>query len=770
MSEKDQIRKVLNRQFATKQDRVEARPGQMGDGYGAVEVTGREHYVYVRVAGMIEEIFNNRVPPENDLLVTVGFDPAQPNLYQVLSTRTATPGGTTGGAVAGYAPAVRYQWMATGGGQDPLFVEKRQFLPRRIGPYSGLFIQVYRDIIWTGTTWASINTQTVNMTTHVPSTTGKAAFVLITIDDAGAVIATKGSEVDIADLALSDLPAVPAGTREVLGAVRVYYGQTAVQEARSNTDIVDLRFSGWAAAAATGDMEKATYDTDNDGVVDNAEALESHPASYFAIADHSHYNDHPITFEGAGADLAGLIKIGLNEASNPVIAVGAGSDSKIREPGNVLYEPDDATRPYKFFYTGYSGTYGTNEKIHYAYSTDGITWTKYASNPVISARRAEDPYVVKIGSVYYLYAEDKEAGGVENTIRRWHSSDCETWTDDGNITISDDCASPIVLYKNGAWYLLYEKYRTAASYTPDIRLATSTDGLTWTVSADNPVFSVSDISWALQSGSSAAIVPDDIIRLDGVYYMIYHAVNSGATGYQCGIAQSTNLTDWTNLSAAAITSLDTASMFSSIQFIYDGRVSLLYYVEPDTSGIFRGYPLTSTSGSWGTIKSGVLTITGDYARVSSESSTSDDLVTISGGTARQALVLQAATGHTITVKHNTGNIVLSAAADLALTGLQTLLLFYDGTKWRDTYKVPASADEKAKVSSNDTTPGYLNGKLVAGTGITLTENSDGGNETLTITGPAVGQYSQFLTVVSGGDFSFVIDGDGNPVMGLFDLE
>jgi hypothetical protein len=43
------------------------------------------------------------------------------------------------------------------------------------------------------------------------------------------------------------------------------------------------------------------------------------------------------------------------------------------------------------------------------------------------------------------------------------------------------------------------------------------------------------------------------------------------------------------------------------------------------------------------------------------------------------------------------------------------------------------ADDKAKVSSNDTTAGYLNGKLVAGTNITLTENNDGGNETLTIT-------------------------------------
>ena len=43
------------------------------------------------------------------------------------------------------------------------------------------------------------------------------------------------------------------------------------------------------------------------------------------------------------------------------------------------------------------------------------------------------------------------------------------------------------------------------------------------------------------------------------------------------------------------------------------------------------------------------------------------------------------------------------------------------------------ADEKVKVSANDTTEGYLNGKLVAGTNITLTENNDGSNETLTVT-------------------------------------
>ena len=39
-----------------------------------------------------------------------------------------------------------------------------------------------------------------------------------------------------------------------------------------------------------GDMMKATYDTNNNGVVDNAEKLDGHTADYFATSDHSHNN------------------------------------------------------------------------------------------------------------------------------------------------------------------------------------------------------------------------------------------------------------------------------------------------------------------------------------------------------------------------------------------------------------------------------------------------------------------------------------------------
>tara|TARA_Y100000310_G_scaffold86464_1_gene83345 strand:- start:639 stop:2216 length:1578 start_codon:yes stop_codon:yes gene_type:complete len=54
---------------------------------------------------------------------------------------------------------------------------------------------------------------------------------------------------------------------------------------------------------------------------------------------------------------------------------------------------------------------------------------------------------------------------------------------------------------------------------------------------------------------------------------------------------------------------------------------------------------------------------------------------------------------------------------------------WDGSAW---VAIQADTDVKVLVSSNDTTAGYLNGKLVAGSNVTLTEGSDGGNETLSI--------------------------------------
>ena len=70
------------------------------------------------------------------------------------------------------------------------------------------------------------------------------------------------------------------------------------------------------------------------------------------------------------------------------------------------------------------------------------------------------------------------------------------------------------------------------------------------------------------------------------------------------------------------------------------------------------------------------------------------------------------------------------AGDLYFNTTSNELRVYSGSAW---IAITSNTDENAKVSSNDTTAGFLNGKLVAGSNITLTENNNGGNETLSIT-------------------------------------
>ena len=67
--------------------------------------------------------------------------------------------------------------------------------------------------------------------------------------------------------------------------------------------------------------------------------------------------------------------------------------------------------------------------------------------------------------------------------------------------------------------------------------------------------------------------------------------------------------------------------------------------------------------------------------------------------------------------------------DLFYNSSDNALKYYNGSAWAS---IVADTDVKVLVSSNDSTAGYLNGKLVAGTAITFAENNDGSNETLTI--------------------------------------
>tara|TARA_R100000808_G_C2144429_1_gene152208 strand:- start:139 stop:2523 length:2385 start_codon:yes stop_codon:yes gene_type:complete len=90
--------------------------------------------------------------------------------------------------------------------------------------------------------------------------------------------------------------------------------------------------------------------------------------------------------------------------------------------------------------------------------------------------------------------------------------------------------------------------------------------------------------------------------------------------------------------------------------------------------------------------------------------------------------------------------------DLWYDSTNNILKYYTGSAF---VGITSDTDKLVSVSANDTTPGVLNGKLTAGANISLTEGSDGGNETL-----AVALNSAKLTAIDG-----LAVTDGNFVVG-----
>lgn len=85
-----------------------------------------------------------------------------------------------------------------------------------------------------------------------------------------------------------------------------------------------------------------------------------------------------------------------------------------------------------------------------------------------------------------------------------------------------------------------------------------------------------------------------------------------------------------------------------------------------------------------TIATGAVTKTQTSHTIDTEAdAASDDLDTISGGTANELIWIRANnTARTVVVKHATGNIYLRGAADISLDSTEKgLMLFYDGTNW-----------------------------------------------------------------------------------------
>lgn len=262
-----------------------------------------------------------------------------------------------------------------------------------------------------------------------------------------------------------------------------------------------------------------------------------------------------ITIAASGGTATGTINPLFKVAHSHSVIVSPGAvgafDEGMREPGNVLYDPTDTAKPYKLTYTGYPKPYtDTNSTVGWAYSTDGETWTK--GGQLISAHKLEDPYVVKVGSTYYLYAEDKTTAPA-TSIRLYTSSDFVTWVDGGVVLAPSGSgwegtmvASPVVWHDGKTWHMIYEGINSGTEGYA-LGYATSTDGTTWARSASNPVATPNSTFWpGVTPTVSWAhwLAPDDLVIVDGVYYLLGHGRLNDATSIRPFFLTSTNLTTW----------------------------------------------------------------------------------------------------------------------------------------------------------------------------------------------------------------------------------
>jgi predicted GH43/DUF377 family glycosyl hydrolase len=238
---------------------------------------------------------------------------------------------------------------------------------------------------------------------------------------------------------------------------------------------------------------------------------------------------------------------------NPLLTKGpAGSYDQLKlGPRAILRE---APNVWKMWYEAAPG--GNQSTTAYATSTDGLTWTKYAGNPVMSPSVAWEgaagmnhenspTAVLREGGLYKLWYH--AISGTTRQIGYAESVDGITWTKySGNPVLSpgpagawdaDTVCEPRVVHPGNLYFMFY----THCAGSHGIGLATSPDGKTWTKYAGNPVLTVGpggawdslQVSWGE-------------VYYDGQrFFMWYPGKSSTVTGFSLGLATSADGKTWT---------------------------------------------------------------------------------------------------------------------------------------------------------------------------------------------------------------------------------
>jgi len=218
---------------------------------------------------------------------------------------------------------------------------------------------------------------------------------------------------------------------------------------------------------------------------------------------------------------------------NPVLSYGVSGlwDDYTVIPGPVIWDGSQ----YILYYTASDGS---RYRIGAATSTDGLNWTKYASNPVLDVSGSgewDDNYVgwcevMFDGSTFHMWYTGHS--GTYYQIGYASSPDGFAWTKDASNPVVGRGASgefdyyhayvPTVAEYDGELHMWYGG-RQSASSDRRIGHATSTDGVTWTKDAGSPYLSPD-----LSDESSYIGFPSIAEVDDQLYMMVTRNTSSSA--------------------------------------------------------------------------------------------------------------------------------------------------------------------------------------------------------------------------------------------------
>jgi predicted GH43/DUF377 family glycosyl hydrolase len=192
----------------------------------------------------------------------------------------------------------------------------------------------------------------------------------------------------------------------------------------------------------------------------------------------------------------------------------------------------------------YSGNYGNSKyDIHYAESSDGISWQSITNRPIMSPG----------------YFGNYDAQGIH--------------------------AGP-VLYENGIYKMYFVAAPTSSGATY-IGYATSYDGITWT-NAQIPIISAENTRFA----------PNGIIKKDNKYYLYYSYTNVSTGKQGVAVSQSLDGINWTIYSSDVLLPEDSweypAIHFPTIQLVNNKYIMI--YGSTSNSGF--GIATSSDGLTW----------------------------------------------------------------------------------------------------------------------------------------------------------------------------